>query len=258
MVPRQTSFGLSEHNNRRCDFIFSLATSLKRNEGVKVMNRIIIVMILLVAFIAVALTATSNAAMSATTVQGQSGYWAQIAARDATLRDRPGGSVIKVLTKGQWVHIYPSMNRGAWVGAYACPNGNRGCANRSSTPGYILRSALLTTISTKTWMPDSSFTTTWMPDSSFTTTWTATPALYVASANSFAMFVTPQNQERRVCAREVWMRNDKLWPIEILRAGDRFVVERYTDGSKNDGNARWAIGRAKNLRGRVLLSALCR
>jgi len=85
-------------------------------------------------------------------------------------------------------------------------------------------------------------------------------ALYRPAAVVTAVAMVPAllGQERRICAREVWMRNDKLWPIELLRAGDRFIVERYTDGSKNDGNVRWAIGSAGNLRGRVLVSALCR
>lgn len=223
------------------------------------MNRIIVAVFLVVIFVAVALTTTSNAAVPATptTVQGQSGYWVQVVARDATVRNRPGGSVVKKLTKGQWFHVYTIYGNGAWYLGYACPNGNRGCANRESTPGFILRSALSSNVAlTSPAMPGSvgpAFVSV-HPE----VVLAHAPALSRQSAASFTMFAALQGQERRICAREVWMRNDKLSPIDLLHAGDRFIVERYTDGSKNDGNVRWAIGRARTLRGRVLVSALCR
>jgi hypothetical protein len=192
-------------------------------------------------------------------VQGQSGYWARVVARDATVRDRPGGRVLQVLTSGQYFHVYPSYQNPSWLLGYACPRGNRGCSNRQSTAGYILRSTVSGSAAiTAPLLPGEAFFVSAMAEgdnSSLNGAYAlAPPALGFATV---AMGTLP-SQERRVCAREAWMRNDRLWPIELLRAGERFIVERYTDGSKNDGNARWAIGRARNLRGRILVTALCR
>jgi hypothetical protein len=46
--------------------------------------------------------------------------------------------------------------------------------------------------------------------------------------------IASQNEKRRICAREAWFRNDKLRRIGILRKGDSIIVERYTDGAKDD------------------------
>lgn len=214
--------------------------------------------------------AVTIAATAPTVAQRQSGYWAQVTARDATVRDRPGhgGRVLKTLTYGQFFRVYPSYTQNpAWYLGYACPNGNRGCGNRESTPGFILRSALSVRASiTHPTLPHTS------EKVSFASILAETknsmlmgeaqyaPALYHTASKvaTTATVAVMQGQERRICARQVWMRNDKLWPIELLYAGDRFIIERYTDGSQNDGRAHWAIGRARNLRGRVLASALCR
>lgn len=211
----------------------------------------------------VAIFATTNFAPA----QGQSGYWARVMARDATVRDRPGGRVLQILTKGQFFHVYPSYKNASWFLGYACPNGNRGCSNRQSTPGYIMRNTVSGAVAIASpEMPTSVGEAFFVPvfpetdNSSVTGTARYASALYRPAAEITVgeIVAALPSQERRICAREVWMRNDRLWPIELLRAGDRFVVERYTDGSKNDGSARWAIGRAKNLRGRVLVTALCR
>lgn len=201
-------------------------------------------------------------AQASAAAQGQSGYWAQVVARDATVRERPGSSrVVKTLTHGQWFHVYPSYRQNpSWRLGYACPNGNRGCGNRESIPGFILASALSGRAATEAdaarpgrVFHEALFVQPRAGDSVASRGGvTFTAGAYAAPAPALR-FV-----ERTVCADEAWFRNDRLWPIQILYRGDRVSVERYTDGSQNDGRARWAIGRAKGLHGRVLVSALCR
>jgi hypothetical protein len=72
------------------------------------------------------------------------------------------------------------------------------------------------------------------------------------------------DSERRICARDVWLRDDRLHPIGLLHQGDKFLVERYSDGSGN-GYEVWALGRAygpgvnpQGKRGRVMAKYLCR
>jgi hypothetical protein len=201
-------------------------------------------------------------AQASAAAQGQSGYWAQVVARDATVRERPGSSrVVKTLTHGQWFHVYPSYRQNpSWRLGYACPNGNRGCGNRESIPGFILASALSGRAATEA---DDA-----RPRRLFQQALFVLPpagdardsrgGVTLAAAAYAAPAPAPRFAERTVCANEAWFRNDRLWPIQILYRGDRVLVERYTDGSPNDGRARWAIGRAKGLHGRVLVSALCR
>ena len=92
------------------------------------------------------------------------------------------------------------------------------------------------------------------------------PIYEPAAFNPFtaAAYGAPFNSSRVVCAREVWVRDNRLHPIGILRRGDRFVVERYTDGSGNSGYPVWALGRAygrgvnpQGKRGRIMANSLC-
>jgi hypothetical protein len=225
------------------------------------MKRSIQLMISLVALFMFAAFTESTAAETATMALDQSGYWAQVITRDATVRDRPNGRVLKTLKTGEWFHVYPTFKNSTWFLGYACPNGNRGCANRQSIAGYVLQSVLSGKAATDYPALPGNGGEAFKEkiDSPFGNGVRYTHAVYrsAPAIGTPALAFSAGDQERRICAREVWMRNDKLQPIQILRAGDRFIVERYTDGSKNDGNSRWAIGRAKNLRGRVLLSALC-
>jgi hypothetical protein len=198
--------------------------------------------------------------------QSQSGYWAQVAARDATVRDRPGGRVVKTLARGQYFHVYSSYAQNpSWLMGYACVNGNRGCANRQSVPGFILRSALSGRASADEARPAhgflmASFAPTFADGGGWLSPAGAdfTTAVFMTTAASLPAATAVRGETRSVCVREVWMRNDRLWPIQLLYKGDKFIVERYTDGSPNDGRARWAIGRARGVYGRVLVSSLCR
>jgi hypothetical protein len=196
-------------------------------------------------------------------VPDQSGYWAQVVARDATVRVRPGGSVIGRLTNGQWFHVYPSYSgNSAWLLGYMCPRGNRGCGNRESLPGFIMRSVLT---GPRAALPAGElFTATYRADTSERSDDAFAfedarfiPASFYPSASLLYGVALAQGSERRICSEQVWMRNDRLWPIELLYKNERFYVERYTDGSKEDGKRRWAIGRARGIRGRVMVSSLC-
>jgi hypothetical protein len=212
-----------------------------------------------------ALFAVISFASVTATAQTQSGYWAQVVAVDATIRARPvqGSRVLKTLTRGQWFHVYPTYKDASWFVGYACVNGNRGCANQQSTSGFILRGVLSGKVAMNfPTVPrragEASFVGE-IGDPSLATDSRRAHVYRAIAADPAATWLAPApSNERRICAREAWMRDDRLRPIELLRAGDRFIVEKYTDGSKNDGYARWAIGRAKNLRGRVLLTALCK
>lgn len=204
---------------------------------------------------------TTNALVAA--VPDQSGYWAQVVARDATVRLRPGGSVIGRLTNGQWFHVYPSYSGNpAWLLGYMCPRGNRGCGNRESIPGFIMRSVLT---GPRAALPvDRLFTATYRADTleasddafAFEDVRFISTSFHPASSLSYGVALA-QGSVRRICSEQVWMRNDRLWPIELLYKNEHFYVERYTDGSKEDGQRRWAIGRARGIRGRVMVSSLC-
>ncbi len=201
--------------------------------------------------------------------QRQHGYWVQVM-RNATVREYPGGPIIVRAGKpvelkvGHWFHIDPGVGTHAWGLGYCCVGGGRGCNRHNSVPGYILRSALSTQTASHIAQPSGPETTAGNSPLNFTAGGEAgyTPALFVATA--LRANAVLQGHERRVCAREAWFRNDRLWRIGILRAGDRVVVDRYTDGSKEDGKRRWAIGRGvgpgitpNNSYGRVLVESLC-
>jgi hypothetical protein len=212
---------------------------------------------------AVAAAADSSPANAATTFD-QSGYWAQVSARDATVRNRAGGSVVLLtLTRGQYFHVYNVDRRSpAWFVGYACPHGNRGCGSGQSIPGYILRSTLSGRGSALGVNPAASAGDFLLAASSTEESpqdeagLQSAPLLKTVAAGGASLLAL--SGERRVCAKDVYLRDNKLHPIAIMRRGDRFRVEKYTDGSENDGRARWAIGTGPgNVHGRVLVSALC-
>ncbi|HEV7905820.1 MAG TPA: hypothetical protein VGO96_18415 [Pyrinomonadaceae bacterium] len=203
-----------------------------------------------------------KAEASAAPLPDQSGYWAQVVARDATVRVRPGGGVLGKLTNGQWFHVYPSYSGSpAWVLGYMCPRGNRGCSNRESIAGFIMRSVLtgpraaVTMDAPVTAMHQAAALS--ASDDALAVEDVRFLTMSFHSPTSLSGTLLTQGSERRICSDEVWMRNDRLWPIELLRKNERFYVERYTDGSKNDGQRRWAIGRARGIRGRVMVTSLC-
>jgi len=213
------------------------------------------------------LTVTRTPAVQA---QRQNGYWVQLA-RNATVREYPGGPTIVrggravELKAGQWFHIDPGVGTKAWGLGYCCVGGGRGCNRHNSVPGYVLRSALSNQTASHAGQAAE-------PEVSAAS---SAPASFTPGAGvgySYALSVAPyagvgapfRGHERRICAREAWFRNDRLHRIGILRAGDRVYVDRYTDGSKEDGQRRWAIGRGvgpgitpgRNY-GRVLVESLC-
>lgn len=170
----------------------------------------------------VEVTAESAAAGAyAVPLPDQSGYWAQVVARDATVRSRPGGGVIGKLTNGQWFHVYPSFRcNSAWLLGYMCPRGNRGCGNRESIPGFILRNVLTGARAAVTL--DAPVTATLQVAAISA----SDDALAVGDVRFLSASFHPaaplygavfaQGGERRICSEQVWMRNDRLWPIELL------------------------------------------
>lgn len=205
-------------------------------------------------------TAATAVPAAAPAVPDQSGYWARVVARDATVRARPGGRVVGSLSNGQWFHVYPSYGgNSAWLLGYMCPRGNRGCGNRESIPGFILRS-VLTGLRADSPTPATSAHQLAVLTASDEPS-TAGDVRFISArfrpATPPRAAAVAQGVARRICSEQVWMRNDRLWPIELLYKNERFYVERYTDGSQNDGNRRWAIGRARGIRGRVLVTSLC-
>lgn len=205
-------------------------------------------------------TNVTAARTAAPAVPDQSGYWARVVARDATVRSRPGGRVIGSLTNGQWFHVYPSYSGNtAWLLGYMCPRGNRGCGNRESIPGFILRSVLTGPRADSPAPATSAYQLAALTasDEPFAVGDVRFISAHFSSATLPLAAAVAQGVARRICSEQVWMRNDRLWPIELLYKNERFYVERYTDGSQNDGNRRWAIGRARGKRGRVMVSSLC-
>ncbi len=193
-----------------------------------------------------------NKTMAGAGAPDQSGYWAQVTVQDATVLNRAGGSVVlKTLTRGQWFHVYATdRTRPSWFLGYACPHGNRGCSNVKSIAGYILRTSFSGRAAADVALPipgadDYSYRkmTLMLPMPSGLASIEAAP---LASANPAVL-----TSERLICARDVYLRDNKLHLIAILRHGDHFKVERYTDSG-------WAIGIGpKNMHGRVIASALC-
>lgn len=208
--------------------------------------------------IAIALTVVSGAGdlAAAGPAPERSGFWVRVA-RNASVRMYPGGPEVRAgfrLHPGQYFHVDPKGANGAWALGFACPNGGRYCNSRENIQGFILKSALGARISSRE-----------APDVRLA----ASPAFEVVEAAALNPFVAvaygaPFNSSRVVCAREVWVRDNRLHPIGILRRGDRFVVERYTDGSGNSGYPVWALGRAygrgvnpQGKHGRVMANSLC-
>jgi hypothetical protein len=206
---------------------------------------------------------TGMRATMAAPVREQSGYWAQVVARDATVRSRPGGAVIATITGGQWFHVY-SDYRGnpSWLLGYMCPRGNRGCGSGSSIAGFVLRSALS---GPRAAAPAGSpvkanelLAALKASDDTYTVGDVRSIPVLVNAAAPVYFYASEQGGQRRICSDDAWLRNDKLHPIELLRRNEVVYVERFTDGSREDGKQRWAIIRARSIRGRVLASSLCR
>lgn len=199
----------------------------------------------------------------------QGGQWVRLVS-NASVRDYPRGKTIirdgkpVVLKANQWFHIDYGVGTAKWALGYCCVGGGKGCNRHNSVPGFILRSTLSPRNANYKVLPAAPSGTafnlmeaSYAPDQVHTD---LVPALF----NSFPTGVTgPQNEKRRICAREAWFRNDKLRRIGILRKGDSIIVERYTDGSKDKGR-HWAIGRGvgrgihpSRNHGRVSVMSLC-
>lgn len=203
-----------------------------------------------------AVASSQNNDLKVETIQHrQSGYWRRVSRR-ATVRSEPGGDVIHTLEAGQMFHVYDEYRHPSWLLGYACPGGGAACGSGQAIVGFVLRDAFenrgaaapaqgrahLTNMNT-------------VAEAKFQTAdWSSADPVH---------FQRIAHEQRIVIARELYLRNDPLHPIGLLRAGDVFIVERYTDGSQNDGQRRWAIGWAKgtgvnpnNNYGRVLLEGL--
>lgn len=211
--------------------------------------------------------------ITASLQKGQYGYWVKLVST-ASVRDYPRGKTIirngrpVVLKANQWFHIDPGVGTAKWALGYCCVGGGKGCNRHNSVPGFILRSALSSRAATYKVLPAApsrdAFNLTevgYAPDQG--------DADFVRAvfnpAPAGVGVIGTQNAKRRICAREAWFRNDKLHRIGILRKGDSIIVERYTDGAKNDKERHWAIGRgvgrgihpSRNY-GRVSAMSLCR
>lgn len=196
----------------------------------------------------------------------RSGFWVRVA-RNASVRLYPGGPEVRNgfrLYPGQYFHIDPKGANGQWALGFACPNGGRYCNSRENIQGFILSNSLGTRVSAH---GDSDLKLAASSADEFGDAPSRFGFDYeAASFNSFAAvsYAAPYNSARLVCAREVWVRDNRLHPIGILRKGDRFEVERYTDGSGNSGYPVWALGRAygrgvnpQGKQGRVMVNSLC-
>lgn len=196
----------------------------------------------------------------------RSGFWVRVA-RNASVRLYPGGPEVRAgfrLHPGQYFHVDPKGANGQWSLGFACPNGGRYCNSRENIQGFILNSALGVRVSTHG-DADAGLA------AAAAVGVGGAPArsgldYEAASFNSFAAvsYAAPFTSSRRVCAREVWVRDNRLHPVGILRKGDRFDVERYTDGSGASGHPVWALGRAygrgvnpQGKQGRVMVNSLC-
>jgi hypothetical protein len=196
----------------------------------------------------------------------RSGFWVRVA-RNASVRLYPGGPEVRAgfrLYPGHYFHVDPKGANGQWSLGFACPNGGRYCNSRENIQGFILISTLGARVSAHgaSDLRLAAAAAVGVGDA---------PArseleYEAASFNAFAAvsYAAPFTSSRFVCAREVWVRDNRLHPIGILRKGDRFDVERYTDGSGNSGYPVWALGRAygpgvnpQGKQGRVMVNSLC-
>lgn len=222
----------------------------------------------------------------------QNGKWVKLT-RSAAVRKSPGGKTIVrdgkpvALKAGQWFHLEPGVGTATWALGYCCVGGGKACNRHNSVPGFILRSALspatakhnvkhkvLFVIRTALNLVEASGVLRNAHPTFVSRLFGPLRAGMELVApqnqvfNPSPMWLAPiasQNQERRICAREAWFRNDKLHRIGIFRKGDSIIVERYTDGSQSDKKRRWAIGtglgrgiQPNRNHGRVLVTSLCR
>jgi len=206
---------------------------------------------------------------ASTVTPDRSGYWAQVTRSASVRRNLGGGPEVRQgfrLQAGQYFHVETRGGNASWALGFACPNGGRFCNSRENLQGFVLRSALGDRVSAN---PSET------PNNLVFAAFSGFETGVVSSQGKLAMYIDQNtagsnirlaaSTSRTVCAREVWMRNDRLHPIGILRKGDRFEVERYTDGSGNSGRPVWALGRAygggvkpQGLQGRVMVNSLCR
>lgn len=214
---------------------------------------------------------SASVAAAKTVTPDRSGYWVQVI-RSASVRKGAGGPEVNPgfrLQPGQYFHVENKGGNASWALGFACPNGGRYCNSRENIPGFVLRSALGARVSTNTSEAPVNATLAAFSESEIGVVSSPAaarfiPATYI-SPNTAEFNITPvAATTRTVCAREVWLRNDRLHPIGVLRKGDRFDVERYTDGSGNSGNRVWALGRGygrgvipQGTYGRVMASSLC-
>jgi len=185
----------------------------------------------------------------------QSGYWRRLSRR-ATVRNQPGGDVLHTLEPGQLFHIYDEYRHPSWLLGYACPDGGADCGSGQAIVGFVLRDAFENRGAAAPAQGPARFAVANNVSEVKiqTADWSPTGSVHLQRI---------AHEQRRVIARELYLRNDLLHPIGLLRAGDVFIVGRYTDGSQNDGQRRWAIGWAKgagvdpnNNYGRVLVEGL--
>ena len=214
----------------------------------------------------------STNGVSASLQKGQGGYWVKLVS-NASVRDYPRGKTIirggkpVILKADQWFHIDPGVGTAKWALGYCCVGGGKGCNRHNSVPGFILRSALASRTADYKALPAASSGTAFNLMEVRYAPAQGNTGLVLVFFNRLPAglgVVVPQNQKRRICAREAWFRNDKLRRIGLLRKGDSIIVERYTDGSKNDGGRHWAIGRGvgrgihpSRNHGRVSVMSLC-
>jgi hypothetical protein len=211
-------------------------------------------------------TVGAGYAAAAAPAPERSGFWVRVA-RNASVRTYPGGPEVRAgfrLNPGQYFHVDPKGSNGPWALGFACPNGGRYCNSRENIQGFVLTSALGARVSAHG-DSDSGLAASTADEAGHAPV--PSESVYAtASFNSFAAvsYAAPYDSSRRVCAREVWVRDNRLHPIGILRRGERFEVERYTDGSGNSGNPVWALGRAygrgvnpQGKQGRVMVNSLC-
>lgn len=204
-------------------------------------------------------------------VHDRSGYWVLVN-QAASVRRFPSGPDVRQgfrLRPGQYFHLDPKGGNASWAMGFACPNGGRYCNSRENLQGFILRHTLGGRVSTHA-TDDLKEATVLLASLKKAGNGDALQAgaLYVPTMLSghtatLSPVSVTVDSERRTCSRDLWLRNDRLHPIGLLHQGDRFVVERYTNGSGNKYEV-WAIGRAygpgvnpQGKRGRVLAKYLC-
>lgn len=198
-------------------------------------------------------------------ITDRSGYWVSVTQK-ASIRRFPGGAEVRPgfrLSPGQYFHLDPQGGNAQWALGFACPNGGRYCNSRENLQGFILRCSLGNRVSVNSSADLTAGTVLASSDAAKRGDTQVAGALYLHALSSVNAASLALDSERHVCARDIWLRDDRLHPIGLLHQGDRFVVERYTNGSGNKYDV-WAIGRAygpgvnpQGKRGRLMAKYLC-